>query len=48
LTYAAAPPEDGLTDDVLMWREGMRRLHPGRELRIVDMGAEGCRAEAAA
>jgi hypothetical protein len=24
-----------LADDLLMWREGLRRLHPGRELRVV-------------
>lgn len=48
LDLCAAPPEDRLTDDVLMWREGLRRLHPGRELRIVGDVAEACGAEAAA
>ena len=31
--YPGATPT--LADDVLMWREGLRRLHPGRELRVM-------------
>ncbi|HEV8502949.1 MAG TPA: toprim domain-containing protein [Casimicrobiaceae bacterium] len=49
LDLIGAPPAERWVDDVLLWREGLRRLHPGRELRIVDPSAQECgHAEAAA
>jgi hypothetical protein len=47
LTVLGQPPAGRWSDDTMLWREGMRRLHPGRELTVVAAEREADHAAAA-